>query len=83
MPDEQFDMQQLLQLGDEVSFDLKHIIHKVKKVNAINVCKLKSGTIAALQSADRGRFRGTVKTIPGEASWRSSVSTVLTPITHL
>lgn len=74
IPDEQFNMQHLLQLGDEVSFHLKHIAHKEKKVNAVNIRKLEAGTIAALQSASRGRYRGIVKTVPGEASWRSSVS---------
>ena len=71
--DEQFDLRQLLQLGDEVSFDLKLIAHKNKKINAINVNKLPKGTIAALQSADRGRYRGTIQSLPGESSWRSQV----------
>lgn len=73
-PDKQFVLQQLLQIGDEVSFDLKHIVHKEKKVNAINIRKLASGTIAAVQSAKMGRYRGIVKTTPGESSWRSAVS---------
>ena len=64
-------MQELLQLGDEVSFEIKHISNKDKKINAINVSKLPKGTIAALQSAERGRYKGTVKTLPGESSWRS------------
>ncbi len=71
--DEQFDLQELLQLGDEVSFEIKHISHKDKKINAINVSKLPKGTIAALQSAEMGRYKGTVKTLPGESSWRSQV----------
>lgn len=83
IPDEQFNMQQLLQLGDEVSFDLKHIVHKEKKVNAVNICKLEAGTIAALQSASRGRYRGIIKTVPGESSWRSSVSLTTCTITHI
>ncbi|KAL0042476.1 hypothetical protein WJX79_001033 [Trebouxia sp. C0005] len=69
--DEQFDLQELLQLGDEVSFEIKHVSNKDKKINAINVSKLPKGTIAALQSAERGRYKGTVKTLPGESSWRS------------
>jgi hypothetical protein len=66
-------LQELLQLGDEVSFEIKHISNKDKKINAINVSKLPKGTIAALQSAERGRYKGTVKTLPGESSWRSQV----------
>ena len=69
--DEQFDLQELLQLGDEVSYDIKHVSNKDKKINAINVSKLPKGTIAALQSAERGRYKGTVRTLPGESSWRS------------
>lgn len=71
--DEQFDLRELLQLGDEVSFQIKHVAHKDKKVNAINVSKLQAGTIAALQSANKGRYRGTVQSTPGESSWRSQV----------
>ncbi|KAL3155007.1 hypothetical protein ABBQ38_011531 [Trebouxia sp. C0009 RCD-2024] len=69
--DEQFDLRELLQLGDEVSFEIKHVAHKDKKINAINVSKLQPGTIAALQSASKGRYRGSVQSIPGESSWRS------------
>ena len=72
-PSEDFDLRQLLQLGDEVSFHIKHIAHKHKKINAVNVNKLLKGTIAALQSADRGRYRGTIQVLPGESSWRSQV----------
>lgn len=71
--DEQFDLRQLVQLGDEVSFEIKHIAHKEKKINAINVNKLPKGTIAALQSASKGRFKGTIQSLPGESSWRSQV----------
>ncbi len=71
--DEQFDLRKLLQLGDEVSFEIKQVAHKDKKINAINVNKLPKGTIAALQSANQGRYRGTIKTLPGESSWRSQV----------
>ena len=71
--DEQFDLRELLQLGDEVSFEIKQVAHKEKKVNAINVNKLSKGTIAALQSAERGNYRGTIHTLPGESSWRSKV----------
>lgn len=69
--DEQFDLRELLQLGDEVSFEIKQVAHKEKKVNAIKVNKLSKGTIAALQSAERGNYRGTIHTLPGESSWRS------------
>lgn len=74
LSDVQFDLRELLQLGDEVTFEIKHIANKDKKINAVNVSKLPKGTIAALQSADRGRYRGTVKTLPGETSWRSQVT---------
>ncbi|KAL3144539.1 hypothetical protein ABBQ32_004270 [Trebouxia sp. C0010 RCD-2024] len=69
--DEQFDLRELLQLGDEVSFEIKHVAHKDKKINAININKLQSGTIVALQSASKGRYRGSIQSIPGESSWRS------------
>ena len=75
--DEQFDLRELLQLGDEVSFEIKHIAHKDKKINAINVHKLQQGTIAALQSANQGRYRGSVQSMPGESSWRSQVRATL------
>ena len=70
---EQFDLRQMLQLGDEVSFEIKHVAHKEKKKNAINVNKLPKGTIVALQSASKGRYRGTIQALPGESSWRSQV----------
>jgi len=41
------------------------------------VSKLPKGTIAALQSAERGRYKGTVKTLPGESSWRSQVPRIM------
>ena len=78
--DEQFDLRELLQLGNEVSFEIKHVAHKDKKINAINVHKLQQGTIAALQSAHKGRYRGTVQSIPGQSSWRSQVKNTLVAV---
>lgn len=78
--DEQFDLRELLQLGDEVSFGIKHVAHKDKKINAVNVHKLQQGTIAALQSANQGRYRGSIQSLPGESSWRSQVKTTLIAI---
>ena len=75
--DEQFDLRELLQLGDEVSFEIKHVAHKDKKINAINVHKLQQGTVAALQSANNGRYRGSVQSTPGQSSWRSQVKKTL------